>query len=120
MAMSTAESTSTTDKLKVAKNGFKNWAVLMVQAFFDAANDAEHVEPVFNDAAGSGDDGGGAKWHAWAPIGLPGAKFHAMTGQMEKSHDVRRARMEGKSFRNTVLDRADYYGAFEQYNNLKM
>lgn len=118
--MSIIETTPITEKSKVTKAGFSSWAQLMLQAFFDAANDVEHVEPVFNEAAGETDSGGGAKWHGWAPIGLPGAKFHAMTGQMEKSHDVRRARMEGKNFRNEVLQRADYYGAFEKYNSLKM
>ena len=93
----------------------------MLKAFFDAANDEEHIEPVFNDAAdGKGESGGGVKWHAKDIIGLPGAKFHAMTGQMESSHDVRRARAEAKNFRNEVLDRAEYYGAFEKYNNFTM
>ena len=105
----------------MSKFNLKGWAAIFALSFFNAANDIEHVEPVFNEAAGGEDDGGGAKWHKWAPIGLPGAKFHAMTGQMEKSHDVRRARAEAKGFRNSVvLDRADYYDAFEKYNSLKM
>lgn len=101
------------------KKGLKSWAAIIAFSFFNAANDIDHVEPVFNEAAGGGDDGG-ASWHAWAPIGLPGAKFHAMTGQMEKSHDVRRARMEGRNFRGTVMDRPDYYGSFEKTNNFTM
>lgn len=104
---------------KKSKFSLKGWAAIFAMSFFSAANDAEHVEPVFNEAAG-GESSGGVKWHKMAPIGLPGAKFHAMTGQMEKSHDVRRARAEGKGFRNSVLERADYYDAFEKYNNLTM
>lgn len=88
------------------------------RTFLDAVLD--HVEPVFNEAAGGGDDGGGAKWHGWAPIGLPGAKFHAMTGQMEKSHDVRRARAAGKACSATVMGRPDYYGSFEKTNSFSM
>ena len=79
-----------------------------------------HCEPEFREAAEGSGDSGGAKWHKWAPIGLPGAKFHAMTGQMEKSHDVRRSRAEGRGFRAQVLNRPDYYGSFEKVNSLKM
>ncbi len=102
------------------KNGLKSWAAIIAFSFFNAANDIDHVEPAFNEAAGGEGDGGGVKFHGMNPIGIPGAKFHAMTGQMEKSHDVRRARMEGKNFRGTVLDRPDYYGSFEKTNSLKM
>lgn len=102
------------------KFSLKGWAAIFALSFFNAANDVDHVEPVFNEAAEGEGDGGGAKWHGWAPIGLPGAKFHAMTGQMEKSHDVRRARAEAKANRNSVLDRADYYDSFDKVNSLKM
>jgi len=108
-----------TNGMNMAKKGLKTLATLIALSFFDAAN-AVHIEPVFNEAAGGSEDGGGATWHKWAPIGLPGAKFHAMTGQMEKSHDFRRSRAEAKGFRNTVLDRADYYDSFEKVNSLKM
>ena len=108
------------DQIQMAKKGFKSWAALIALSFFNAANDLDHVEPVFNDAAGGGDDDGGVKWHGIIPIGLPGAKFHTMTGQMEKSHDVRRARAEARASRDSVLDRPDYYGSFEKTNSLKM
>lgn len=90
------------------------------RSFLDAVLD--HVEPVFNDAAtgGSSGDGGGVQWHGWAAIGLPGAKFHAMTGQAENTNLVRQARAAGKGFSAQVLERPDYYGAFEQYNSLKI
>ncbi len=107
------------DKIKMAKINLKSLATIITLSFFNAVH-AIHIEPVFNEAAGGGDDSGGATWHKWAPIGLPGAKFHAMTGQMEKSHDVRRSRMEARNFRGTVLDRPDYYGSFEKTNSLKM
>jgi len=81
-----------------------------------------HVEPVFKEAAeGEGDgDGGGVKWHGFNAIGLPGAKYHAMTGQVENSNLVRQARAAGKGFQAQVLERPDYYGSFEQYNSLKI
>ena len=80
-----------------------------------------HVEPIFREAAeGSGDDSGGAKWHGWAPIGLPGAKFHAMTGQAENTQLVRQSRAAGKGFQAQVLERPDYYGSFEKYNKFSM
>ncbi|MEM8833903.1 MAG: hypothetical protein AAGB32_05120 [Pseudomonadota bacterium] len=81
-----------------------------------------HVEPVFREAAegeGSGDSSG-VKWHGFNAIGLPGAKYHAMTGQVENSNLVRQARAAGKGFQAQVLDRPDYYGSFEQYNSLKI
>jgi len=79
------------------------------------------ILPLFREAAsGAGDEDGGTPFHGWAPIGLPGAKFHAMTGQMEKSHDVRRARAEGRAYRAQIMGRPDYYGSFEKCNSLKM
>lgn len=87
------------------------------RSFVEAAEDVLPV--IFREAAEGGDEsGGGAKFHGMAIIGLPGAKFHAMTGQSEGSHEVRRARIEGKAFSQTSLGRPDYYGAFEQYNSL--
>lgn len=91
------------------------------QTFYRACIFLDDIEPVFREAAeGEGDGGGGATYHGWAPIGLPGAKFHAMTGQMEKSHDVRRARAEARNFRSQAMDRPDYYSSFEKTNNFKM
>lgn len=104
----------------MAKINLKSWAVLIAFSFFNAANDVEHVEPAFNEAAGETDSGGGVKWHAIAPMGLPGPKFHAMTGQMEKSHDVRRARVEAKGARASAMGQPDYYGSFEKINSFKM
>ncbi len=87
---------------------------------FRLADCPDDIEPVFREAAeGEGDDDG-AKWHGMCPIGIPGAKFHAMTGQTEASNDVRRSRVEGKSYRNKVIDRADYYDSFDKVNSLKM
>ncbi len=88
------------------------------RTFLDAVLD--HVEPVFNEAAGGGGDSGGAKWHGWAPIGLPGAKFHAMTGQAENTNLVRQARIAGKACSATTMGRPDYYGSFEKYNRFSM
>ena len=88
---------------------------------FQTADCPEDIEPVFREAAEGEGDGGGVKYHGWKPFGLPGAKFHAMTGQSESNNDVRRSRADGKSFRNhTVLNREDYYDSFEQYNNFKI
>ncbi len=89
-------------------------------SFYRACTWLEDIEPIFREAAEGNGDGGGATYHGWAPIGLPGAKFHAMTGQTEKSHDVRRARKEGRAFRAKVTGRPDYYGSFEKTNNFKM
>jgi len=89
------------------------------RTFVDAA--IHHVEPVFNEAAeGDDGDGGGVKWHGKAPIGIPGAKFHAMTGQTENSNLVRQERAAGREYREQVLDRPDYYGSFEKCNKLQM
>lgn len=79
--------------------------------------DAE-AKPDFDEAAGL--EKRSAKWHGWAPIGLPGAKFHAMTGQMEKSHDVRRARAAGRAYRAESMGRPAYYDIFAKINNFKM
>jgi len=86
------------------------------RTFLDAVLD--HVEPVFNKAASGGDDSGGAKWHKWAPIGLPGAKFHAMTGQAENTNLVRQSRIAGKASSATAMGRPDYYGDFDKFNSL--
>ena len=85
--------------------------------FFTRA--AKHIEPIFRMVAGL-EQNQKAKWHGWAPIGLPGAKFHAMTGQSEKSHLVRLARKYARAFRDQVLRRPDYYASFDRYNRLKM
>ncbi|MEM6812054.1 MAG: hypothetical protein AAF549_06275 [Pseudomonadota bacterium] len=80
-----------------------------------------HAKPDFEEAAkGSGDSSGGVKWHGFNAIGLPGAKYHAMTGQAENTQLVREARAAGKGFQAQVLDRPDYYGSFETYNTLKI
>lgn len=108
------------DKIKMAKINLKSLAAIIALSFFNAVN-AVHIEPVFNEAAGdTSGDSGGAKWHAKDIIGIPGAKFHAMTGQAEGSQDVRRARAEGKAFRAQAIDRPDYYGSFEKTNNFTM
>jgi len=86
------------------------------RSFLDAVLD--HVEPVFNEAASGESDGGGVKWHGWAPIGLPGAKFHAMTGQAENTNLVRQARVAGKASSATAMGRPDYYGDFDKFNSL--
>ncbi len=104
------------------KNSLQHWAKLTINAFKNASEHLEeHVEPVFREAAeGSGEDGGGVTWHTIDPMGLPGAKFHAMTGQSENTQVIRQNRAAAKGYANQVLDRADYYDSFEQYNNFSM
>jgi hypothetical protein len=88
-------------------------------SFFDACH-ALDILPVFREAAGGGESSGGLGYHDKTPIGIPGAKFHAMTGQAEKSADVRRQRANDRANRNRVLGRPDYYSNFEKYNNFKV
>jgi len=96
----------------------KNLLKRLSRSFLDAVLD--HIEPVFNEAAEGESDGGGAKWHGWAPIGLPGAKFHAMTGQAENTNLVRQSRAANKGFSAQTMGRPDYYGSFEKYNKFSM
>ena len=86
--------------------------------FYEAIH---HIEPLFNEAAeGEGERGGGAKFHGMGPIGIPGAKFHAMTGQAEGTADIRRMRAEGRAFSAEVAGRPDYYSDYANVNSLKM
>jgi len=100
--------------VKVVQNVLKR----LSRSFIDAV--LSHVEPVFNEAASGGDDGGGASWHGWAPIGLPGAKFHAMTGQAENTNLVRQSRAAGKACSAATMGRPEYYGNFQKYNSFSM
>lgn len=54
-----------------------------------------------------------AKWHGWGIRGLPGAKYHAMLGQIEKTHDIRRQRANARAFRNQIIQRPNYYSSFD-------
>jgi chitinase len=88
-------------------------------AFTKASKFIEDIQPVFHQAA-FGKMVKRLSFHGKAIIGLPGAKFHAMTGQVENSHLVRRARAEGRAWRDRVIGRPGYYGAFANFNSLKM
>ena len=49
-------------------------------------------------------------YHGWGIRGLPGAKYHAMNGQSENTHLIRKDRAGGKDFRErVVLQHPDYY-----------
>jgi hypothetical protein len=101
----------------MALKTLKGIAKLLQESFFDAACD--HIVPIFTEAA-SGGDSGGVSYHGMGPIGIPGAKYHTMGGQNENTNLVRKARSAAKAVRNRVLNRPDYYGNFEKYNNLQM
>ncbi len=94
----------------------KKLGALIKNSFFNACNALEIV-PVFYEAAGGGSSSGGVKYHGKAIIGLPGAKYHAMTGQAENSADVRRTRANGRAHRNQVIGRPAYYSDYDKYNN---
>ncbi len=102
----------------MAKNVVKNLLKRLSRTFLDAV--LNHVEPVFNEAAEGESDSKGVKWFHKKPIGLPAPKFHAMTGQAERTHEVRRSRIESKMGRAATLGRPDYYAGFEKINSLKM
>ena len=104
------------------KSSLKKIVALSAKSFKNASEHIEeHVEPIFREAAeGEGESGGGAKWHGMGIMGIPGAKFHAMTGQSENTQLIRQSRAAAKGYQNQVLDRADYYDSFEKYNNFSM
>ena len=87
---------------------------------FKFADCPEDIEPVFREAAEGEGEGGGVKWHGMGGVGVPEAKYHAMTGQAEATQDVRRSRMDAKNYRNKVIGRAEYYDSFEKYNTLEV
>lgn len=61
-------------------------------------------------AAAGVPEAGDSKYHGWGIRGLPGAKYHAMTGQAENTHLVRQQRAAGRDFREyVVLQHPDYY-----------
>lgn len=61
-------------------------------------------------AAAGVPEAGDPSYHGWAIRGLPGAKYHAMNGQMENSNLVRQQRAAGRNFREyVVLQHPDYY-----------
>lgn len=104
----------------MAKNVVKNLLKRLSRTFLDAV--LNHVEPVFNEAA-EGEDSKSptkVKWHKKNPIGIPVPKFHAMTGQAERTHEVRRSRIESKAGRAAAMGRPNYYAGFEKINSLKM
>ena len=104
----------------MAKGAMKKMLKRLSRTFLDAVLD--RVEPVFNSAA-EGEDSKSptkVKWHKKNPIGIPVPKFHAMTGQAERTHEVRRSRIESKAGRAAAMGRPDYYGSFEKVNSLKM
>jgi hypothetical protein len=91
----------------------------MGHIFHSFTRAAQHIEPIFRQAAGylQMDK---VKFHGKAIIGLPGAKYHTMVGQVEGSALVRRARAAGRALRDQILGRPDYYASFEKYNNFTM
>ena len=44
-------------KINKAKFNLKGWAAIFANSFFNAANDAEHIDTIFNEAAGEGQGG---------------------------------------------------------------
>jgi hypothetical protein len=50
--------------IKMVNKNVKGWADLIVASFLNAANDLEHVDSIFNEAAGEGEGGssGGASY----------------------------------------------------------
>lgn len=48
------------DRINMAKFNIKGWAAIFANSFFNAANDAEHIDTVFNEAAGEGRGGSGS------------------------------------------------------------
>lgn len=86
-------------------------------AFAVASKAVDDIKPVFLDAA-NGLKRVAAEWHDKTPIGIPGAKFHAMIGQIENSHVVRMARQNGRDFRDRF--RPAYYAIFAKINSLQM
>lgn len=92
------------DGFTMARFSLKGWAAVFARAFFDAANDAEHVEPVFNEAAGSGEDSGG---------GIKPAEFHK--GILPGIRDS----MIGDNIANRVLHNARKASATFSRDNLR-
>lgn len=107
--------------MRVTTNNTVETIARALRRAFKLADSPDEIEPIFREAAeGDDDSSGGVKWHGCGGVGIPGAKYHAMTGQTEKSNDVRQARKAAKSYRNKVINRAEYYDAFEKINSLKV
>lgn len=79
--------------INMARRSLKSWAALMTLSFFTAANEAEHVEPVFNEAAGSGEESGGGIIPATFGKGvLPGFRDNYMADNVSNRvlHNMRK------------------------------